>query len=153
MELLARFFSKYPEYVDKTFVSVKGGIDWTKQGPNGSYVDRLYSYRHELAHLSPNCSLEYLRKSVDNSTKALGPTKSIDLFEPARIDHRVPIDELARNLRILKDEGKFKHLGLSECKAETVRKINDVGPLPGGMHDTPSLMTCTYRLFPSRPWK
>ena len=26
LELLARFYDKYPEYVDKTFLSVKGGM-------------------------------------------------------------------------------------------------------------------------------
>ena len=26
LELLSRFYAKYPEYADKTFLSVKGGI-------------------------------------------------------------------------------------------------------------------------------
>lgn len=35
LELLSRFYAKYPEYADKTFLSIKGGI--SKGGkPRGS---------------------------------------------------------------------------------------------------------------------
>ncbi|TFK29154.1 aldo/keto reductase [Coprinopsis marcescibilis] len=109
LELLSRFYAKYPEYADKTFLSVKGGIDWSKRGPNGS--------------------LEYLRKSVDNILKVLGPNKKLDLFEPARIDSSISIEELIQNLVVLQKEGKFDHIGLSEVKAETLRKAHAVHPI------------------------
>ena len=36
LELLARFYEKYPDYADKTFLSVKGGIQFTPSGVNVS---------------------------------------------------------------------------------------------------------------------
>lgn len=43
LKLLSRFFEKYPDYTDKTFLSVKGAIDWTGAHPksNCSYVSSL----------------------------------------------------------------------------------------------------------------
>jgi len=38
LEMLSRFYAKYPEYAERTFLSVKGGIDVAKHAPNGSYV-------------------------------------------------------------------------------------------------------------------
>ncbi|KAE9398134.1 aldo/keto reductase [Gymnopus androsaceus JB14] len=84
LEMLSRFYAKYPEYADKTFLSVKGG----------------------LRNMAPDGSMEYLRASVDNIQRVLGPIKMLDLFEPARIDR------------------KFSHIGLSECNANTLRKAH-----------------------------
>jgi hypothetical protein len=65
--------------------------------------------------------LEFLRNSVDNSQRALGTIKKIDLFQPARMDSAVGVQKVMENLIILKDEGKFDHIGLSECNANTLR--------------------------------
>jgi pyridoxine 4-dehydrogenase len=34
--MLSRFYDKYPEYLDRTFVSVKGGMNPAAHGPDGS---------------------------------------------------------------------------------------------------------------------
>lgn len=68
------------------------------------------------------CSAENLRASVDNCQKVLGPIKKIDLYQPARIDPKVPFETIMSNLIALRDEGKFGHIGLSECKGSTLRK-------------------------------
>lgn len=34
-----------------------------------------------------------------------------------------------RNLLTLRDEGHFKHISLSECSADTIRKAAAVGPV------------------------
>ena len=39
LELLARFFEKYPDYADKAFLSVKGGINTKTNSLDGSSVD------------------------------------------------------------------------------------------------------------------
>ncbi|KAK7463584.1 hypothetical protein VKT23_006930 [Stygiomarasmius scandens] len=109
LEMLSRFFAKYPEYADRIFLSVKGGLDPVKHVPNGS--------------------LEYLRSSVERSIKALGPLKKIDLFQPARIDPTMSIEKIMENLVILLKEGKFDHIGLSECNANTLRKAHAVYPI------------------------
>jgi pyridoxine 4-dehydrogenase len=69
---------------------------------------------------------EFIRKSVDNIIAALGPNKKLDLFEPARIDKDVPVEEMMNTLSALVKEGKFTHIGLSECSAATLRKAHAV---------------------------
>ncbi|KAJ7451035.1 aldo/keto reductase [Mycena latifolia] len=107
LEMLSRFYAKYPEYADKTFLSVKGAIR-----------DR-----------APDNSPESLRSSVENIQRALGPIKKIDLFEPARIDRKVPVEEMMQTLVTLIKEGKFSHIGLSECNADTLRKAHAIYPV------------------------
>ncbi|EPQ53205.1 Aldo/keto reductase [Gloeophyllum trabeum ATCC 11539] len=109
LEMLSRFFEKYPEYADKTFLSVKGG----------------------LKHLSfePDASPENLRRSIDNINAALRGTKRVDLFQSARVDHRVPIEDAIKTMKGLIDEGKFDHIGMSECRADTLRRGNSVHPI------------------------
>ncbi|EPQ52664.1 Aldo/keto reductase [Gloeophyllum trabeum ATCC 11539] len=109
LELLSRFYEKYPDYADKTFLSVKGGIRPDKSGLKGS--------------------LEALRASVDNINNTLRGKKKLDLFEMARVDKNMPIEEAVKNMAILVKEGLFDHIGMSECKAETLRRGNSVHPI------------------------
>jgi len=106
LELLSRFYAKYPDYAEKTFLSVKGG-------PRGV----------------PDGSMENLRKSVANITKALGPHKKLDLYQPARIDPKIPVEQMMESLVVLLKEGHFAHIGLSECLATTLRRANAVYPV------------------------
>ncbi|KAJ7714574.1 aldo/keto reductase [Mycena maculata] len=107
LEMLSRFYARYPEYADKTFLSVKGAIR-----------DR-----------APDNSAENIRASVENSQRALGSIKKIDLFQPGRIDRRVPVEDMMQTLAALVKEGKISHIGLSECNADTLRKANAVHPV------------------------
>lgn len=66
LELVARFFTKYPELADKVFLSVKGGFDFSTYSPNGSE--------------------EFLRKDVEKILKVLDGKKKLDLFEMGRVD-------------------------------------------------------------------
>ena len=36
LELVSRFFEKYPDYTEKAFLSVKGGVNVEKRMPDGS---------------------------------------------------------------------------------------------------------------------
>ncbi|KAK7044578.1 Aldo/keto reductase [Favolaschia claudopus] len=110
VEMLGRFYAKYPEYADKTFLSVKGSVDVT-------------------AGIKPDCSIENMRKSVINIAKALGTHKKMDLFQPARVDKTMSIEEILNNLVVLVKEGHFAHIGLSECRAETLRRAHAVHPI------------------------
>lgn len=109
LELLARFFEKYPDYADRTFLSVKGG---TLPG-----------------QLVSDGSRENLRRSVDAVLKALRGTKRLDLFEPARRDSKYEIEQYAESLKEMVKEGKFDHIGLSEVGAETIRRAHKVMPV------------------------
>ncbi|KAJ4475004.1 aldo/keto reductase [Lentinula aciculospora] len=107
LKLLSRFFIKYPDYTEKTFLSVKGAM--SASGPDGS--------------------LQNLRRSVDNIQRELGSVKKLDLFEPARIDPKLTVETMMENLVILLKEHKFSHIGLSECNANTLRKAHSVYPI------------------------
>ena len=72
---------------------------------------------------------ENLRRSLDTVIAALRGTKRVDLFEMARVDPKVPLEEMMQTLVQLKNEGKFDHIGMSECRAETLRRANEVCPM------------------------
>jgi pyridoxine 4-dehydrogenase len=99
LELIARFLAKYPSYKDKFFLSVKGG----------------------LQKMAPDASEANLRRSVDNINAKLGG-RTMDLFEMARVDPKVPIEQTMETLEMLRKEGKFGHIGLSEVSADTLRR-------------------------------
>ncbi|KAI0328559.1 aldo/keto reductase [Cubamyces sp. BRFM 1775] len=109
LELLARFYEKYPEYAERTFLSVKGG---TKAGA-----------------LIPDASPENLRRSVDAINAALRGTKRMDLFECARVAKNASVEDAIKTLVELKNEGKFDHIGMSECSAASLRRGNAVHPI------------------------
>ncbi|CCM02342.1 uncharacterized protein FIBRA_04436 [Fibroporia radiculosa] len=109
LELVARFFDKYPEYVDRTFISVKGGL--------------------KARALEPDSSPENLRRSVDTINAALRGTKRLDLFQCARVDKKVPIEETIKVLAEFIKEGKLDHIGMSECSAATLRRAHAVHPI------------------------
>ncbi|KAL1939742.1 hypothetical protein VTO73DRAFT_9775 [Trametes versicolor] len=108
LEIVSRFFEKYPEYTERAFLMVKGGHSPDKGLDN---------------------SAASLRRSVDISLAALRGKKTIDCFQPARVDKAVTIEDTVKTLAALKDEGKFAHIGLSECAAATVRRAQAVHPI------------------------
>lgn len=60
---------------------------------------------------------EYLRQQAELSLRRLGLDR-IDLFQLHRIDPLVPADEQFSALKRLQDEGKIRHIGLSEVSVE-----------------------------------
>ncbi|KAG1877853.1 Aldo/keto reductase [Suillus subalutaceus] len=110
LEMIARFFEKYPDYVDKTFLSIKGGLKpGTVPLPDGSPAN--------------------LRRSVELINEKLRGTKRLDLFQSARVDPSVPLEESIKALVELKNEGKLDHIGMSECSADSLRRGNAVHPI------------------------
>lgn len=66
---------------------------------------------------------------MNNILRVLRGTKKLDLFECARVDTKVPIEDAIRTLKGLVEEGLFDHIGMSECSAETLRRGNSVHPI------------------------
>jgi len=62
----------------------------------------------------------YIREAIENSIKRLGTTP--DLYYQHRVDPTVDLQETFGTLAELRDAGKFKYIGMSECSAETLRK-------------------------------
>lgn len=57
--------------------------------------------------------MENLRADLDRIHTALGPKKKVDIYEVARVDPTMTIEEIMKNLVELKEEGHFK-VGSSE---------------------------------------
>ncbi|MBM7788172.1 aldo/keto reductase [Tenggerimyces flavus] len=62
------------------------------------------------------------------SLRRLG-TDHVDVYRPARLDPRVPIEDTVGAIAELVQAGYVRHIGLSEVGAETLRKANAVHPI------------------------
>jgi aryl-alcohol dehydrogenase-like predicted oxidoreductase len=71
---------------------------------------------------------DYVRGACDASLERLG-TDHIDLYYQHRVDQEVPIEETVGAMKELVEQGKVRHLGLSEASAETIRRAHDVHPI------------------------
>lgn len=71
---------------------------------------------------------ENIRRVAEASLKRL-KTDVIDLFYQHRVDVNVPIEDVAGAVKVLIQEGKVKHFGLSEAGAETIRKAHVIQPV------------------------
>ena len=71
---------------------------------------------------------EHIKAVAEASLKRL-KTDTIDLFYQHRVDPAVPIEDVARAVKDLIQEGKVKHFGLSEAGVETIRRAHAVQPV------------------------
>lgn len=70
----------------------------------------------------------WVKQACKESMERLG-VDVIDLYYQHRVDHKVPIEETVKAMVELKDEGKVRYLGLSECSAKTLRRACAVHPI------------------------
>lgn len=75
-----------------------------------------------------NSKPEQIRKVVNESLRRLR-TDYLDLLYQHRVDPEVPIEDVAGTVKDLIAQGKVRRFGLSEAKAETIRKAHAVQPL------------------------
>src|SRR5690242_15556043 len=68
---------------------------------------------------------EYLRQCCEMSLRRLG-VETIDLWQLHRIDPKVPREEQFGVMRELQEEGKVRHLGLSEVGIEEIEAAAEV---------------------------
>jgi len=73
-------------------------------------------------------SAEHVRSSIDGSLERLG-TDHVDLYYQHRVDPKVPIEETVGAMAELVEQGKVRHLGLSEAAPETIRRAHAVHPI------------------------
>jgi aryl-alcohol dehydrogenase-like predicted oxidoreductase len=71
---------------------------------------------------------EYVLSACENSLRRLG-TDVIDLYYAHRIDPKVPIEETVGAMKTLVEQGKVRHIGLSEASPATIRKAHAVHPI------------------------
>jgi pyridoxine 4-dehydrogenase len=87
-------------YGDDLVIATKAGL--TRAGPG--------DWR-------PLARPEYLRQQCELSLRRLD-LEAIDLFQLHRIDAKVPLEEQVGELKNLQDEGKIRHIGLSEVDVD-----------------------------------
>ncbi len=71
---------------------------------------------------------EYVRQAIEGSLRRLG-VDHVDLYYQHRVDLRTPIEETVGAMAELVQEGKVRHLGLSEAGADTIRRAHAVHPI------------------------
>jgi aryl-alcohol dehydrogenase-like predicted oxidoreductase len=97
---------------DKVQISVKFGA---LRGPDGSW-------------LGVDCRPAAVKTFAAYSLKRLG-VDVIDVYRPARLDPKVPIEETIGAISELIEKGYVRHIGLSEVGADTIRRAHAVHPI------------------------
>jgi aryl-alcohol dehydrogenase-like predicted oxidoreductase len=92
--------------------------------------------------LGVNGRPEYVRAACEASLRRLG-VETIDLYYQHRVDPQTPIEETVGEMSRLVEEGKVRHLGLSEAGVETIRRAC-------GVHRITALQT-EYSLWSRDP--
>ncbi len=103
-ELIAE--ALYP-YKNGLVIATKGGL--TRTGPDQWPI---------------NSSPEHLKEALEGSLKRL-KLEQIDLYQLHRIDPNVPFEETLEFLKKAQQEGKIKHIGLSEVTIENIKKAQE----------------------------
>ena len=71
---------------------------------------------------------EYLRQEAEMSLRRLG-VERIDLFQLHRIDPQVPVEDQIGLLADLQEEGKIRHIGLSEISVDELRTAQGIATI------------------------
>jgi aryl-alcohol dehydrogenase-like predicted oxidoreductase len=83
----------------------------------------------DMSTLGPlDGSADHVRSSIDGSLKRLG-TDYVDLYYQHRVDPNVEIEETVGAMAELVEQGKVRHIGLSEAAPETIRRAQAVHPI------------------------
>ncbi|MDQ4124034.1 MAG: aldo/keto reductase, partial [Actinomycetota bacterium] len=98
-------------YPDDVVIATKGGL--LRPGPG---------------NWQPHCTREHLKKACDGSLQRL-KVERIDLYQLHTVDRKVPLEDSIGALKELQDEGKIRHVGVSNfsvAQIERARQIVDV---------------------------
>ncbi len=98
-------------YRDDLVIATKAGL--TRQGPN---------------EWRPVGRPEYLRQQAELSLRHLGVDR-IDLYQLHRIDPQVPLADQLGELVALQQEGKIRHIGLSQVSVEQLRQAREIATI------------------------
>ncbi|QBS41554.1 aldo/keto reductase [Nocardia sp. CS682] len=98
-------------YADDLVIATKGGL--TRSGPG--------DWR-------PVGRPEYLRQQTELSLRNLG-VEQIDLYQLHRIDPQVPLADQLGELVLLQQEGKIRHIGVSQVSVEELRQAREIATI------------------------
>ena len=97
---------------DSVFIQVKFG---GQRDPSGAFIG------HDASPAAVKNSLAY-------TLTRLG-TDYVDLYQPARLDPRVPIEDTVGAIAEMIQAGYVRHIGLSEMGTQTIRRAHAVHPI------------------------
>jgi aryl-alcohol dehydrogenase-like predicted oxidoreductase len=97
---------------DRVFIQVKFG---GQRDPSGAFIG------HDVSPVAVKNSLAY-------SLQRLG-TDYVDLYQPARVDPRVPIEDTLGAITEMVDAGYVRYIGVSEVGPDTIRRAAAVAPI------------------------
>jgi pyridoxine 4-dehydrogenase len=107
LTLLRGYFQEYPEDAAKVELNIKGCV--------------------KLGTISPDGSREAVMRDVKTCLDLLpSEIKKIDMFEPARVDKTVPLEETMLALKECQENGWIGGVALSEPSAETIKAANKI---------------------------
>jgi aryl-alcohol dehydrogenase-like predicted oxidoreductase len=98
-------------YAEEVVIATKAGL--TRQGP-GVWT--------------PVGNPAYLRQQCELSLRRLG-VEAIDLFQLHRIDPHLPAEDQVGELKRLQDEGKIRHIGLSEVSVDQLEQARKIATI------------------------
>jgi hypothetical protein len=87
-----------------------------------------YGYDASGKNIGLNNRPEYIKHMADGSLRRL-KTDYIDLYYQHRVDHNMPIEDVAGAVQDLIKQGKVRHFGLSEAGGATIRRAHAVQPV------------------------
>jgi aryl-alcohol dehydrogenase-like predicted oxidoreductase len=137
--LIAEALHPYP---DDLVIATKAGLE--RSGPNQWH---------------PNGDPDYLKSECEGSLRRLKLDR-IELFQLHRIDSKVPVEDSLGALIELRDEGKIKHIGLSEVSVEQLEQAQELTPIAsvqnlynlGNRSAEPVLERCESEGIAFIPW-
>jgi aryl-alcohol dehydrogenase-like predicted oxidoreductase len=97
---------------DSVFIQVKFG---GQRDPSGAFIG------HDASPNMVKNSLAYTLTRLD--------TDYVDLYQPARLDPRVPVEDTVGAVAEMIEAGYVRYLGLSEAGADTIRRAHAVYPV------------------------
>ena len=97
---------------DDTLIAVKFG---SMRSPDGGFI-------------GIDCRTAAVKNFLAYTLRRLG-TDYVDLYQPARVDPAVPIEETVGAIKEMIEAGYVRHLGLSEVGADTLRRAHAIRPV------------------------
>ncbi|KAJ5329116.1 Aldo/keto reductase [Penicillium brevicompactum] len=124
----ARFWDTADVYFD----SEDAVGEWIKKSGNRDdiFLATKFALGYDLVAgtQSIHSDRDYVKAACEKSLKRLG-IDTIDLYYCHRVDGVTPIEQTIEAMVELKNQGKIRYLGLSECSASTIRRAHAVHPI------------------------
>ena len=112
-DIIGEWVKRSPEKRKDVVIASKFGLK-VREGGRGGY--------------DFDSSPQWVREACERSLGRLG-TGCIDVYYCHRVDGKTPIEKTVEAMIDLKNEGKIKHLGLSECSPTTLRRAVSIHPI------------------------